>query len=161
MELVASVLRGMGFFCVVLYSCEYVHIRFADIKSPRRDWQSSEANACIDIMLKWRDLMPRTLSSQYRLSRHKTIPPFLCRVLVRPAQQCIVVYALMNRAPTGTSLSLALERSIAGTHQRLADVVEAVRRVVLDFLREIRAAVALLEVLHEVGLEEVTVSMYW
>ena len=67
----------------------------------------------------------------------------------------------MNRAPTGTSLSLALERSIAGTYQRLADVVEAVRRVVRDFLREIRAAVALLEVLHEVGLEEVTVSMYW
>ena len=161
MVLVASVLWGMGFFCVVLYSCEYVHIRFADIKSPRRDWQSSEANACIDIMLKWRDLTPRTLSSQYRLSRHKTIPPFLCRVLVRPAQQCIVVYAFMNRAPTGTGLGLALERSVAGAHQRLADVVEAVRRVVRDFLREIRAAVALLEVLHEVGLEEVTVSMYW
>lgn len=81
-------------------------------------------------------------------------------MLVRPAQKRIVVYTFVNRAPTGTSLGLALERSVAGTHQRLADVVEAVRGVVRDFLSEIRAAVALLEVLHEVRLG-LMVSMAW
>jgi len=65
----------------------------------------------------------------------------------------------MNRTPTGTCLRLAFERSVTGAHQRLADVVEAVRGVVGDFLREIRAAVALLEVLHEVRLWEEVVSM--
>mgnify|MGYP001302659413 CR=1 FL=1 len=67
----------------------------------------------------------------------------------------------MDRAPTRTSLGLTLERSVAGTHQRLTDVVETVRGVVRDFLSEVRAAVALLEVLNEVGLEEVMVSMGW
>ena len=81
-------------------------------------------------------------------------------MFVRPAQQRIIVYALVNRTPTGTSLGLAFERCVAGAHQRLADVVEAVRRVVRDFLREIRAAVALLEVLHEVRLG-LMVSMAW
>ena len=82
-------------------------------------------------------------------------------MLVRPAQQRIVVYALVNRAPAGTSLGLALEGSVARTHQRLADVVEAVRGVVRDFSCEVCAAVALLEVLYEVRLLEVVVSMDW
>lgn len=80
-------------------------------------------------------------------------------MLVRPAQQRIVVYAFMDRTPTGTSLGLAFERGVAGAHQRLADVVEAMRGVVCDFLSEVRAAVALLEMLYEVGLLEVGVSM--
>ena len=82
-------------------------------------------------------------------------------MLIRPAQQRIVVYAFVDRAPTRTSLGLALERSVASTHQCLADVVEAVRGVMRDFLCEVRATVALLEVLHEVGLLEVVVSMCW
>jgi hypothetical protein len=53
----------------------------------------------------------------------------------------------VDRTPTGTSLGLALERGVAGAHQRLADVVEAVRGVVRDFLGEVCAAVALLEML--------------
>jgi len=92
----------------------------------------------------------RTNNSKYRLPWHKPIPPLRRRMLVRPAQQRIVVHAFMNRTPTGTSLGLTFERSVAGAHQRLADVVEAVRGMVSDFLREIRAAVALLEVLHEI-----------
>jgi hypothetical protein len=73
-------------------------------------------------------------------------------VIVRPAQQRIVIYALVNRTPTRTSLGLAFERGVTGAHQRLADVVEAVCGVVRDFLGEVRAAVALLEVLYQVGL---------
>jgi len=65
----------------------------------------------------------------------------------------------VDRTPTRTSLGLTLKGSITGTHQRLADVVEAMCGVVRDFLCEVRAAVALLEVLNEVGLEEVMVSM--
>jgi hypothetical protein len=66
-------------------------------------------------------------------------------VLVRPAQQRIVVYTFVHRTPPGTSLGFAFQRRVAGAHQSLADVVEAVRRVVGDFLCEVGAAVALLE----------------
>lgn len=56
----------------------------------------------------------------------------------------------MHRAPAGASLRLALERCIAGAHERLPYVVETVRGVVGDFLCEVDAAVALLEMLHEI-----------
>jgi hypothetical protein len=58
----------------------------------------------------------------------------------------------MHRTPPRTSLGFAFQRRVASTHQGLADVVEAVCRVVGDFLREVVASVALLEMLDEVGL---------
>jgi hypothetical protein len=91
-------------------------------------------------------------SSQNRHPRHEFIPPLLRRVLVRPLQQRIVVDTLVDGTPAWPGFSLAFESCVAGAHQGLPDVVEAVRGVVGDFLGEVHAAVALLEVADEVGL---------
>lgn len=72
-------------------------------------------------------------------------------MLVRPSQQRIVIDALMHRTPTWSGLCLPFERGVTGTYKGLPDVIEAMRGMVGDFLREVRAAVALLEVLDEVG----------
>jgi hypothetical protein len=67
----------------------------------------------------------------------------------------------VDRTPAGTGFGFAFERRVAGAHQGLPDVVEAVGGVVGDFLREIRAAVALLEVADEVGLLYVSGVGWW
>ena len=84
--------------------------------------------------------------SQNRHPRHEFVPPLLRRVLVRPVQQGVVIHALVDRTPAWPGFCLTFERRVAGAHQGLPDVVEAVRGVVGDFLGEVRAAVALLEV---------------
>ena len=71
-------------------------------------------------------------------------------MFVRPVQQGIVVYAIVHMAPTWTGVRLAFQRRISSAHQGLANVVEAVRGVVSDFLSEVLASVALLEVLDQV-----------
>jgi len=58
----------------------------------------------------------------------------------------------MLRAEPRPGLGLALQRRVARAHDALADVVDAVGRVVRDLVRELDAGVALLEVLDEVGL---------
>lgn len=83
---------------------------------------------------------------QNRHPRHEPIPPLLRRILIRPVQQRIVVDALVNGAPARPGLRFAFEGRVACAHQGLADVVEAVRRVMGNFLRKVRAAVALLKV---------------
>ena len=56
----------------------------------------------------------------------------------------------MLGAPAGTRLSLALEVGVGRTHDGLPEIVEAMRRVVRDLLRQVRARVALLVVVHDV-----------
>jgi hypothetical protein len=88
---------------------------------------------------------------QPRLLRRRRPP--LGRVSVRPLHYRIVVGTDVLRAPPGPGLRLALERAVRVAHEALAQVVEAVRRVVRDLLLERDVGVAGLEVLDEVGLE--------
>jgi hypothetical protein len=97
------------------------------------------------------------LDSQNRHPRHELIAPLLRRVLVCPVQQRIVIHTLVDRTPPRSRFCLALESRVAGAHQGLADVVEAVCGMVGDFLGQVCAAVALLEVADEVGLVGVLV----
>ena len=62
----------------------------------------------------------------------------------------------MHGTPARTGFRLAFKCRVAGAHESLADVVEAVCRVVGDLLREVGAAVALLEMLDEVRLHRVS-----
>lgn len=56
----------------------------------------------------------------------------------------------MIRAPARAGLGLALEVRVGGTHDGLSEIVEAVRRVVRDLLRQVRAGVAPLVVIHDI-----------
>lgn len=88
--------------------------------------------------------------SEYRLARQKAIPPPHSAMLVRPSEQRVVVGALVVRAPAGTGVVLALQVGVRGAHDGLAQVVEAVRRVVGDLLLQPDAVVPLLVVLDDV-----------
>jgi hypothetical protein len=57
---------------------------------------------------------------------------------------------VMFRAPTRSSLRLALQICVSGTHYGLANVVEAVGRVMGHFPLQWDTAIAVLEVLDEV-----------
>jgi hypothetical protein len=88
------------------------------------------------------------MNSQHSFIWHQ-IPPLLSRVLIRPSSCRIIVDTLMVRTESWAFISLALEAHVAGAHDALADVVDAVGSVVGDFLRQITA---LLVMLDEVGL---------
>ena len=62
-----------------------------------------------------------------------------------------IVYAFMHAALSRPCVGFALQRRIRITHEALSQVVEAVGRVVGDFLGEFDVVVALLEMLGEVG----------
>jgi hypothetical protein len=72
-------------------------------------------------------------TSQYRLLWHK-LPELHNSMLIRPCQQRIIIRTLVFRAPPWTSFRFPLETGICGTHDGLAEVVEAVCWVVSDFL---------------------------
>lgn len=97
---------------------------------------------------------------QNSIARQQAIPPLLRRMLVRPSQQCIVIDAFMHRTPARACVGLAFEGRVTGAHDCLSDVIEAVRRMVRDFLGEVCAAVALLEVFDQVRLFKVRMLLY-
>jgi hypothetical protein len=84
--------------------------------------------------------------------RNKLIPPTHGPALVGPLQQCFKIGANVLGSPARPGLGLALERRVGRAEERLADVVEAVRRVVAHLLGELDATVSLLEMLDEVRL---------
>lgn len=73
-------------------------------------------------------------------------------ILVCPSQQGIIIHALMLGPPARTSLCLTLQTRVAGTHDRLSDVIKAVGCVMGYFLFQLDACVSTLEVLDKVGL---------
>lgn len=89
--------------------------------------------------------------SQNRLFRHQ-VPPLHRRVLVRPSQQRVVIHAEMITPPTWPCVCLAFKSRVRRAHNRLAQIVKAVRGVVRHFVGQIGAAESGLEMLHNVGL---------
>ncbi|KAK5635948.1 hypothetical protein RRF57_011660 [Xylaria bambusicola] len=71
-------------------------------------------------------------------------------MLISPLEQRIVISAHVVGAPTGASFSFALEVGVGCAHDGLAEVIEAVGRVVSDFVGQVCALVAALVVVHDV-----------
>lgn len=72
-------------------------------------------------------------------------------MFVRPGEHGVVVGARVIRSPARAGLGLALEVRVGGAHDGLPEIIEAVRRVVRDLLRQVRAGVASLVVIHDIG----------
>jgi len=71
-------------------------------------------------------------------------------MFIRPIQQRIVIHTLMF-TPFTRRICLSLQRHVRITHDALADIIEAMSRVMCYFFLQYDATVALLEVHSEVG----------
>jgi hypothetical protein len=80
------------------------------------------------------------------------MPP-INRIFIRPLQYLAIVLAHILRSPA-KRLRLALKTRINYTHKSLANVIEAVGGVMGDFFDEVESAVAALEMIDEVELQE-------
>ena len=73
-------------------------------------------------------------------------------MLVGPSQQSIVIRASMLRAPARPGLGLAFEARVRGAHDRLAQIIEAVRRMLGDLVGQRNAGESGLKMQDEVRL---------
>ena len=88
---------------------------------------------------------------QDALARHQPAAKVDRRPLIRPVKYGIVVCTNMLGSPSGACLCVAFEVCVGRTHDVLADVVEAVGRVVRNLFGQVHPGIALLIVLYYVG----------
>lgn len=75
-------------------------------------------------------------------------------MLVRPRQQRTIVGTPVLRAPARSGFCLSLQTRVRGAHDRLPEIVEAVCRVVSEFLCQLSAGEGALVVFDDVRLFE-------